>query len=116
MTEFWAICQYYEPFVMGGNAWQFRRFKVPNAEPVDFTTGHKGFVYEDKRRDKWIVHELATGGWMGDGETKEEAILVANKNFDETPDINEQIADLGGVMNHKEVSFEDAQRRLNRNG
>lgn len=28
---FWCICQYYEPFVLGGSVWRWKKFEVEAA-------------------------------------------------------------------------------------
>ncbi len=111
MSERYAICQFYVPFVMGGDVWQFRRFKV-EAEDCELIKGFKGFVAKHKRR--YTVYELATGGKLGEGHTRQAAIFDANKNIEETPDLKEQIQKLGDTSRFEEVSVEEAYSRLDK--
>lgn len=111
LVEHWAICQFYEPFVMGGSVWQFRRFKV-QAEDIKLVSGFKGFLYRDQVSKVWRVYEESTGGMLGEGRTREEAIYQANYNIKRTPDLRKQVETLGDPMRHEEADTAEALRRL----
>ena len=111
MVKGWAICQYYEPFTMGGNVWQWRRFEI-DAEDVELVKGFKGFVFYDDLTREYRVHEITTGGLLGEGKLRDEAVATANKNIEETPDLKNQMANLGDTSNFQVVEAADALRRI----
>lgn len=111
MPRHHAICQYYEPFTMGGNVWQWRRFEV-ESEPVDLVDGFKGFAFYCELTKEWRVHELTTGGLLGEGPNQIEAVHTANTNIKETPDLREQMAGLGDTTQFPVVKAADALRRI----
>lgn len=96
---------------MGGNVWQWRRFAV-EADDVELVEDFIGFVFYDELTKEWRVHEKTTGGMLGEGPTKEEAIAKANYNINETPDLREQMKTLGDTTKFPEVPAEDALRRI----
>lgn len=111
---YYAICQFYEPFTMGGSVWHFVRFKV-DGEKVKLTKKFKGFVYQCDLTQEYRVHELKSGGLLGHGTTVETAIKQANKNIKITPDLADQIAKLGDSSNFRTVPTKDALRRIANN-
>lgn len=96
---------------MGGSVWQFRRFKV-QAEDIKLVSGFKGFLYRDQVSKVWRVYEESTGGMLGEGRTREEAIYQANYNIKRTPDLRKQVETLGDPMRHEEADTAEALRRL----
>lgn len=111
MPVHFAICQYYEPFVMGGNVWQWRRFGV-ESEQVELVDGFTGFVFYDELTKEWRVHELTTGGLIGEGPNRLDAIHKANTNIKETPDLREQMKSLGDTTQFPVVEAADALARI----
>ena len=110
-TECYAICQFYEPFVMGGDVWQWRRYKV-NAEPISLDRKFKAFVYHNHITAKWCVHEAGTGGLIGTGRSRKDAIDDANNNIKITPDLEKQVLALGDTSHFEETTYEEASRRI----
>ncbi len=110
--HFWALCLFYEPFVMGGDVWQKRRYEVVGevSDPID---GYETFAWSNQSGD-WQVHETKTGGLLGKGETLHEAWSDAKKNVRETPDFAEQAKQLGPVLRHVAVEYAEAMRRLSK--
>jgi hypothetical protein len=115
VMPFYAICQYYVPFTMGGSVWQWRRYKVGHAESVTLIQEFQAFVFLDEQSKIWNVHEKTTGGLLGEGDTKEAAVFQANKNIEDTPDLKEQMEKLGDTSRFEEVEYDDARRRINKN-
>ena len=105
----YALCKYYEPFVIGGPVWQFKRYEI-DADDVNLVNGFKGFIF--KIGTSWSVHELNTGGFIGSGESIEEAIYSANCNIKDTVDLDDQIKSLGDVSKFPIVKTEEALQRL----
>ncbi len=110
--HFWALCLFYEPFVMGGDVWQKRRYQVV-AEASDPIEGYETFAWSNQEGE-WRVHEKSTGGLLGEGETLHEAWAEAKKNIKETPDFAKQVKQLGPVLNHTAVEYSEAMRRIKR--
>lgn len=110
-VERWAICKVYEPFTIGGSVWQSRRFRVA-AEDVDLKKRFKGFAFYDKASRWWFVYELQSGGCLGDGKHRQDAIDKANYNICRTPDLRKQIKRLGDTSQHPEIEAADAMRKL----
>jgi hypothetical protein len=82
------------------------------AEDVELVEGFKGFVFYDTVSEIWRVYEYETGGWLGSGSDKTEAIYQANNNIKQTPDLREQVKKLGSPMRHEETSPTEALTRL----
>jgi hypothetical protein len=110
MAKHWAICQFYEPFAFGP-VWQLRRFEV-ESEDVELVNGFTGFAFYDEVSKIWRVYETKTGGWLGSGADKTEAIYQANYNIKRTPDLFEQVKQLGDPMRHTETTAAEALKRL----
>lgn len=106
--EFFALAKFYEPFTMGGDVWHRVKYKVNGVE-------HKidGFtLFSTKRKNKIIVHEKTTGGYICSKPTLAKALAEASALIQDTPDFALQIKSLGLVANAKEVSAEEAYKRL----
>lgn len=114
MAKHWAICQFYEPFTMGGSVWQWRRFEV-EAEEVYLINKIKGFVFQQSET-QWNVYELSTGGFLGVGASRADAIKAAKHNIKITPNLKEQIAKLGDTSHFQVVSSEEALKRITKGG
>jgi len=63
---------------------------------------------------KWRVHELKTGGLLGEGQTREDAIYDANHNIKTTPDLKEQVESLGNTSGFEVVDAKDALERIHK--
>jgi len=106
-----VICQYYEPFTMGGSVWHWRRFEV-DAHPTKLVSKFEGLLFYCPLTKEWRIHESTTGGLLGEGRTSEAAIADANKNIKTTPDLREQMASLGDTSQFRVVSKDDALKRI----
>jgi hypothetical protein len=113
LTEQWAICQFYEPFRLGGPLWDFVRFKV-NGSPIILDRDIEAFIYTFPKPKEYRVHHTQTGGLLGSGKTQKAAIEMANYNISMTPDIFNQFLTLGPVLNHREVQTHEAFNRLSK--
>lgn len=108
--NYWAICQFYEPFGIG-NVLQFIRYPVKDA--MEGTVNEwKVFYFQNPVNKVWYVHETTTGGFIGEGKTAKKALAEAKKNLDNTPDFSQQVKDFGDPMRFFEVTTEEAFKRL----
>ena len=108
---FYAAAQFYEPFIIGGDVWQWYRYPVEArlVKIVDFDC----FIFEGHNGD-YHIHEQKTGGLIGKGKTKKRAEADAIANVKSTPDLKKQMAQFGDVMSFKETTKKEAFRRLQR--
>ena len=108
---FKALCQFYEPFTMGGRVNQWVHYEVEGVE-VLLRRNISGFIC--KRPDGvFSVHEKDTGGYLGEGASELEAEYDANHNIDITEDLEEQIKSIAAeAAGAREVSADDAYGRL----
>lgn len=107
----WAICQYYEPFTMGGSVWHWKRFEV-EADDVDLVKKFKGFVFYCPVTEQYRVHEATTGGLLGEGDMYATAVADANHNIKITPDLREQMTALGDTTQFTAVPAVEALARI----
>ena len=112
--EYWVRCQFYEPFTMGGDVWQGRRYRVEGVQCRKLGR-FEVFGFFRVAKNAWQVHEKSTGGWLGKGKTLDAAWKAAKKNVEITPDLTRQIEKLGPVESLAEVTTEEAFRRLDKN-
>ena len=106
-----VICQYYEPFVLGGSVWQWRRFQV-NAYITKLTSKFEGLLFYCPLTKEWRIHESTTGGLLGEGKTGEAAIADANRNIETTPNLREQMTSLGDTSKFQVVEKNEALKRI----
>ena len=111
--DYWARCSFYEPFVMGGNVWQNKRYRVEGV-PCRKLGQYEVFGYFRVSKNLWVVHEKSTGGLLAEGATLDDAWATAKKNVEDTPDFGQQVAQLGPVERLQEVPTEEAVRRLDK--
>lgn len=110
----YGICMYYDTFVMGGDVWQARKYKVEKVDEVLNLDGLEVFVWKCPISSKWKVNEVTTGGLLGDGNSKKAALKKAISNIEETPDLKEQIKKIGPVKGKIEVPYEEAYERFSK--
>jgi hypothetical protein len=109
--KYWVRVKFYEPFTMGGSVWRDVRYEV-EGDPITLPRKIKGHVSRNAAAKKWVVHELTTGGFLGDGKTKKDAIECAKNNISITPDLEQQIAKMSDLMGLPETTTQEALRRL----
>lgn len=115
MAKFWPTLKIYNAFRLGGSPWQYMRYKV-EAEPCKIYKLDCFFWY-NKALKKWVVHELSTGSYLGEGKTPKEAKDNASYNYRITDDLKDQIATLlnefgGSVKNCSMITTMEAERLL----
>ncbi len=113
-VEIMAACQFYNPWVMGGSVWTTVLHPVPDPKLVDLHGGIKGFVYHSQELGNWRLHELTTGGLLGESaadERRSGLIARVNKLLAETPDIDKQIEQMK-QDNKVVVTYAEAMRKL----
>ena len=81
-------------------------------------------MYFDKASQRFVVHELFSGGWLGEnadevvvgGAANEaarwRALGVAKKNIEDTPDIKEQTRELGPATDLPSYGAGEILKRL----
>jgi len=106
--KFWGMFEMNTPFRVGGPAVTPYRYAVM-AEEVKLLK-FNGFVYQ--HNGEWRVHEMSTGGCLCSGSTRQEAVESARKLIKITPDFGKQIKALSPVMQHEEMSFDEAMKRI----
>jgi len=107
-VEFWARCRFYEPFTLGGDLWQWVKYKLEGYEHV--AAGYKVYVVEFDGEAH--VHEASTGGYMCKDKTRKKALQKARRLIKITPNFSTQIAAHQQLGNLREVETEEAIRRL----
>ena len=110
----YGMCLYYVPFVMGGDVWQPRRYKVENVKETRTINGIDVFLQKCPIDGMWRVTETTTGGLLGQGNSEKKAFEVATDNIESTPDLKDQMAKFGPVENHPEVDYTEAHERFSR--
>lgn len=114
--QFYAAVQFYEPFTMGGNVWQWRKYAVDGSSVKvgEFNC----FLFKSPGYQYYYVHECKTGVCIGEGKTKKAAVEKASENVDTTPDLKEQMKQFldenGAVESFIEVAAEEVFKRLNK--
>ena len=113
--KYWAICKFYEPFRLGTEAgWTWKRYEV-EAEEVKLIKGIKGFIFLCPKTQLWKVHEIKSGGWLGEGKERNRAIAFAIRSIESTPDLKKQIKELAQkAKGFETATIEDALLRLAR--
>src|SRR3990172_3512348 len=108
-ATFCALILVYEPFIMGGDVWQPRRYETEGT-PVRVGK-YRCFTFFNDVSKKHHVHDQKTGGLLGEGRTVEEAVATAKKNIAETPDLDAQMRSAGSVEGPKVITKDEALRR-----
>lgn len=111
LEEFFARCQFYEPFTMGGNVWRHVAYPVVGIRHT-LRDGTKVFSFEQTDQSGYSVHELVTGGFIARKTTRAEALKKAARLLSITPDFAEQAKKLGPAVDLPKVTREEAERRL----
>lgn len=108
--EAFAVVSFYEPFTMGGNVWQERRFKVK----CEFfkCQGFDLFWFYDKVGNVYRAHEVTTGVMVCKAKTDHAVKAKASALIKITPDFEKQIAQKGSHERFQIVEAEDALTRL----
>ena len=114
-TKFWAVCRFYEPFVMGGHVAQRRRFLV-DGYPREFTSrGHAWTLFCYLLGGRWQIHEKTTGAFVTSFPKAVKVPVVVcevQHLLNITPDYAAQVMSMGKWNTAEEVDAEEAFRRL----
>jgi hypothetical protein len=86
---YWALVLVYTPFVMGGNVWQPKRYRT-EGKP-EKVGKYECFSFWNELQSRYQVHDVKSGGLLGDGPTLAAALEIAAKNVRTTPDLDEQM-------------------------
>lgn len=109
--RFYAVCQFYEPFIMGGDVWQFRKYYV-DGTAVQLANDISGFVFVDHTVGEYHVHEVLTGIRLSSHMSESRAIAIANENIEMTSDLADQIRKFGDGSRYIEVPMAEALKRI----
>lgn len=93
-VKFNAVHPVYNAFRVGGNLWQMTSFEL-EGEAISLDKRISGVLFYDEEYSKlYRVYHKQSGGMLGDGVTRKDAIKMANHNIEITPDIRQQMKDL----------------------
>ncbi len=108
---FWATVKIYQPFIFGGNVWQFNRYPVIGyATSID---GRDGFVW--RRKGRYLLHDAFTGCYICDGADILAAVKRATQLLRLTPDFAKQAEHIGSATNFPLIEYDEAMRLLDKN-
>lgn len=114
LENFYAITQFYEPFILGGDVWKWVRYQI-RAKRVNLINKFEGFVFYCELTDEYQVHEASSGGLLGHAKGETEAIFIANRNISITPDLRKQVNRIIQDSAYCEtVLAQEARRRIAR--
>lgn len=127
--EFYARAILYTPFVMGGDTHQHYKYKLKGKKVVlTFTKkpdhpcptckhtirGKKTIInaWCARRGKVFSIFEERTGGFLGEGRSREAAVKKAQSNLDITPDFLDQLSKLKDIDLCSEEETKEVLRRL----